>query len=127
MAVALLMSGAAMAATDHYVLRDGNHVHHMKITKVGDEVTLSTDVDYEPGADDQGKHACSADVSGEAKAVSATELVMKKQIPSEAHYCTLTVKLSNDGANIQQSEECKYFAAGQCHFDSNGKELIKVK
>ncbi|PPD28619.1 MAG: hypothetical protein CTY19_18475 [Methylomonas sp.] len=127
MAIALLVSGAASAATDHYVLRDGNHVRHLKVTTVADEVTVSADVDFEPAADEKGKQACSADISGEAKASSATELVLKKQIPGEAHYCSLNVQLSAEGAKIEQSKECNYFAAGNCHFNSDGKELVKVK
>jgi hypothetical protein len=127
LAIALLVSGAASAATDHYVLRDGNHVRHLKVTKVAGEVNISADVDFEPAADDKGKHACSADISGEAKAASATELLLKKQIPSEAHYCSLKVQLTPEGAKIEQSEECNYFAAGNCHFNTDGKELLKVK
>lgn len=127
MAITLLVSGTALAATDHYVLRDGSHVRHLKVTKVADEITVTADVDYEPTADEKGKQACSADISGEAKAASATELQVKKQIPGEAHYCSLKVQLSNDGAKIEQSEECNYFAAGNCHFNTDGKELIKVK
>ncbi|WAR44143.1 hypothetical protein [Methylomonas rapida] len=127
MAMALLISGTAVAATDHYVLRDGNHVYHMKITKVGEDIRVSADVDFEPSADEKGKHACSAEVSGEAKMVSETELVMKKQIPGETHYCSLKVQLTQDGAKIEQSDDCNYFAAGICHFTSDGKELLKVK
>ncbi|QPK63390.1 hypothetical protein IVG45_21750 [Methylomonas sp. LL1] len=127
MAVAMLISGAALAATDHYVLRDGNHVRHLKVTKVANDITVSADVDFEPTADDKGKHACSADVSGEAKAVSENELVVKKQIPGEARYCSLKVQLTPEGAKIEQSEECNYFAAGACHFNSDGKVLTKIK
>lgn len=127
MAAAMLISSTAWAATDHYVLRDGNHVHHLKVTNVGGEFTVSADVDFEPTAEEKGKHACSADVSGEAKSVAENELVMKKQIPGETRYCSLKVHLTPDGAKIEQSEECGYFAAGNCHFTSDGKELIKVK
>lgn len=125
--VALLISGAASAATDHYVLRDGSHVHHMKITKVGNDITVSADVDFEPTADEKGKHACSAEVSGDAKSVSENELVMKKQISGETRYCTLKVQLTQDGAKVEQSEDCSYFAAGICHFGTDDKELVKVK
>ena len=34
---ALLLSGSVIASTDHYILRDGNHVHHLKIKKLMDE------------------------------------------------------------------------------------------
>lgn len=127
LAAAMLISGAASAATDHYVLRDGAHVQHLKITKVGDDTTVTADVDFEPSAGEEGKRACSADISGEAKAINDKELVLKKQIEGEKRFCTLTIKLSGDGAKIEQSEDCNYFAAGICHFGSEGKELIKVK
>ena len=127
LAVSLLISGTAMAATDHYILRDGNHVQHMKITKTGDETNVSVDVDFEPGAEEAGKHACSADVAGEAKIINDNELLLKKQIPSEKRYCSLKIQLTPNGAKIEQSEDCTYFAAGICHFTSDGKELLKIK
>jgi len=127
MAVAMLVSGSAWALTDHFMLRDGNHVYHLKITGVGEAITVSADVDFEPTAEEKGKHACSATVSGDAKFVSDNELVMKKQISGETRYCTLNVKLTPNGAVVKQSEDCSYFAAGICHFDSEGKELVKFK
>ncbi len=127
MAVAMLISGTASAVTDHYVLRDGSHVQHLKITSLDGEITVSADVDFEPSADEQGKHACSAEVSGEAKAVSETELLMKKQVTGETRYCMLKIQLTPNGAKVEQSEDCTSFAAGICHFTSEGKELIKIK
>lgn len=127
MAAAMLISGSASALTDHFVLRDGSHVHHLKISGVGEQITVSADVDFEPAAEGEGKRACSAAVSGDAKFVSENELVMKTQVPGEAHYCSLTVKLTPNGAIVEQSADCNYFAAGICHFASDGKELIKVK
>lgn len=127
LAVAMMASGSAFAATDHYVLRDGSHVQHLKITKLGDDITLSVDVNFEPNAAETGKHACSADVSGEAKSTSENELVMKKRIEHETHFCTLKVQLTPNGAKIEQSEDCNYYAAGICHFGSDGKELLKIK
>jgi len=127
MAVVMLVSGAAFAGTDHYVLRDGNHVQHMKITNVGGEITVSSDVDFEPSAEEQGKNACSAEVSGEAKMVSETELLMKAQVSGEKRYCSLKVQLTPNGVKVEQSEDCISFAAGICHFSSEGKELLKVK
>lgn len=126
LAVAMLMSGSVFAATDHYLLRDGNHVHHMKITKLGDEISISTDVDFEPNANEKG-HACSAEVSGEAKMVAENELVMKKRIEHETNFCTLNIHLTPNGAKVEQSENCHYYAAGLCHFTSDGKELLKIK
>ena len=123
----LLISGTALAATDHYVLRDGSHVHHMKINTVGGDTTVSVDVDFEPNSAEPGKHACSADLSNEAKFVGENELTVRKQIPSEARYCTLQVHLTPNGAKIEQSEDCTYFAAGICHFASDGKELVRIK
>jgi hypothetical protein len=127
MAVVMLVSGTALAATDHYVLRDGNHVQHLKITNLSGEITVSADVDFEPSAAEEGKHACSAEVSGDAKAVSETELLMKAQVSGEKRYCELKVLLTPNGAKLEQSEDCKAFAAGICHFSSEGKELVKVK
>ena len=124
---ALLASGPAMAVTEHYLLRDGNHVHHLKITEIGDEITVGTDVDFEPNASEAGRAPCSAEVSGEAKRVAANELVLRKQIEGEARHCSLKIHLSPTGAKIEQSEDCNYFAAGLCHFESDGKELIKIK
>lgn len=127
LAAAMLVSGTAFAATDHYLLRDSNHVHHMKITKLGDEITVSADVDFEPNANEKGGHACSAEISGEAKSVSENELVMKKRIEHETHFCTLQIHLTPDGAKVEQSDDCHYYAAGLCHFGSDGKELLKIK
>lgn len=127
MAAAMLVSGSAFAVTDHYLLREGNHVHHLKITKLNDKITVSTDVDFEPNANETGAHACSAEVSGEAKSSGESELVMKKHIEGQADYCELKIKLSPTGAKIEQSEHCNHFAAGICHFSSDGKELLKIK
>ncbi|MGZ5001236.1 MAG: hypothetical protein ACXV7F_13130 [Methylomonas sp.] len=127
LASAMLVSSSAFAATDHYLLRDDNHVHHMKISTVGDEITVSTDVDFEPNANEKGGHACSAEVSGEAKKVADNELVMKKRIEHETNFCTLNIHLTPNGAKIDQSENCHYYAAGLCHFTSDGKELLKIK
>jgi hypothetical protein len=127
LAFAMLVSGSAFAATDHYLLRDNNHVYHMKITTVGDETTVSADVNFEPNTAEEGRAPCSAEVSGEAKKVGENELVMKKQIEGEAHYCSLKIQLTPNGAKVEQSKECGYFAAGLCHFDSDGKELVKIK
>jgi len=123
----MLLSGSAFALTDHYVLSDGKHVQHLKINTIGKQTTVYADVDFEPADSGETQHACTADISGEAKYVSENELVLKKQIPSERHFCTLTIKLSPTGAKIEQSEECNYFAAGLCHFNTEGKELPKVK
>ena len=51
----MLISGGAFAATDHYVLRDGNHAQHLKITKINDDITVSADVDFEPNANEAGQ------------------------------------------------------------------------
>lgn len=127
MAVALLASGSVFAATDHYILRDGNHVQHLKVTKLGNEYSVTADVDFEPNPDEVGKNACSAQVSGDAKAAGKNELVLKKHIEGEARSCTVKVHLTPNGAKLDQSEECNYFAAGICHFSSDGKELLKIK
>ncbi|WKJ90946.1 hypothetical protein QZJ86_02135 [Methylomonas montana] len=127
LAVAMLASGTVSAATDHYLLRDGNHVQHLKITTLGKEITASVDVDFEPNVDEAGKNACSADVSDEAKSVGENELVLKKHIEGEARSCSIKIHLTPNGAKLEQSEECGYFAAGICRFSSDGKELVKIK
>jgi hypothetical protein len=123
----LLLNGAAFASTDHYVLRDNSHVYHLKITKLADDIKVSADVDFEPNASEAGKRACSADVAGEAKIESENVLVMKRQMEGEAHYCTIKIQLTPTGAKLEQSKDCNYFAAGLCHFNTEGKELLKVK
>lgn len=125
--VALLVSTSALASTDHYIRRDGDHVQHLKITKIGNDINVKMDVDFEPNASETGKKSCSAEVSGDAKSTGDNEITMKEQIPGENHHCSLKIKLSNDGAKVEQSQECGYFAAGICHFDSDGKDLAKIK
>jgi hypothetical protein len=127
LAAAMLISGAAFAATDHYVLRDGNNVHHLKITKVNGEITVNADIDFEPNANEVNVKPCSADISGEAKMEKENVLVLKKHSESEANYCELTVNLTPNGAKVEQSKDCDNFVTGICHFSSNGKELVKVK
>lgn len=126
-AIVMLLSTAASAETDHYILRDGSHVQHLKITKTGEDIRITADVDFEPNSSEQGKHACSADISGEGKAVSDKEIVLKKQVDGERRYCLVNVKLTENGAILEQSEDCGYFVTGICHFSSNGKELLKIK
>jgi hypothetical protein len=127
LALAMLTSNAAFAATDHYVLRDGNHVYHMKITKLNSDIKVSADVDFEPAAGEEGKRPCSVDVSGEATSSGENELVMRKHIEGENRYCSLSIHLTPNGAKVEQSKDCGYYAAGICHFSSDGKELVKVK
>lgn len=124
---ALLISGSVLASTDHYVLRDGKHVHHLKITQLGEEVTISSDVDFEPNADEKGSKACSADIADEAKKTGENTFRLKKQSEGEASYCVLDIQLSATGAKIEQSEDCNNFVTGICHFSSDGKELLKIK
>jgi hypothetical protein len=127
LALAMLISSAAFATTDHYVLRDGNHVYHMKIRKLNDEIKVYADVDFEPTAAEKGNRPCSVDVSGEATNTGENELVMKTHIKGENRYCSLSIHLTPNGAKVEQSEDCSYYAAGICHFSSDGKELIKIK
>jgi hypothetical protein len=126
-AASLVFSGGAFAATDHYVLRDGNHVHHLKVTKIDDNIFVSADVDFEPNANETGSKACSGEVSGEAKSVAANELVFKKHSESEATFCELKIHLTPNGAKIEQSKDCDNFAPGICRFSTDGKELVKIK
>jgi hypothetical protein len=124
---ALLISGSVFAATDHYVLREGNHVHHLKITQLGEEITVTSDVDFEPNADEKDKKACSAEISGEGKSTEKGKITLKKHSEEDATYCVLDISLSDNGAKVEQSENCKNFVTGICHFTSEGKELVKVK
>jgi hypothetical protein len=124
---AMLFSGAAFSATDHYVLRDGNLVQHLKITKINDGITVSADVDFEPNANETGKTPCKGEVSGEAKSLGANELVLKKHAEGKAAFCELKVHLTANGAKVEQSKDCDNFSAGVCRFSTDGKELVKVK
>lgn len=125
--IALLTSSSVFAATDHYILRDGNHVQHLKITDLNNEVTVSADVNFEPNADEKGKHSCAADISGEAKVIDKNNIVLKKHAESGAHFCELKIQLSDTGAKIEQSKNCHDFATGICHFSTDGQELVKIK
>lgn len=125
--LALLFSGSVFAGAEHYLLRDGNHVYHLKVSKLANDTFVYADVDFEPSASEAGKKACSADISGEAKQVSENELVLKKHQDWDKSICTIQVHLTPNGAKVDQSEECKYFASGLCHFSSDGKELLKIK
>lgn len=127
LAIAMLFSGNVLATTEHYLLRDGNHVHHLKIHQFNNDVTVSADVDFEPNADEAGSYPCNAHVSGDAKLVAENELVLKKHSESSANYCELSIHLTPTGATVEQSSGCKDFAAGICHFSSDGKEMIKFK
>jgi hypothetical protein len=129
LSVAMLSCGNVVAATDHYLRRDGGHVQHLKITSVDGEVHAAMDVDFEPTPDEasKGLKPCSVDLQGEVKKTGETELVLKKQIPEEARYCTIDIKLSSDSAVTKQSDDCRYFLANFCKFDSEGKALLKIK
>ena len=124
--IAMLVSSSIFAGTEHYLLRDGNHVHHLKITEINKEYTVSADIDFEANANEKDKPACSASISGEAKA-DKDKLVLKKHSESEATYCELTIRVSETGAKVEQSKDCDNFAAGICHFSSDDKELVKIK
>lgn len=126
---AALLGNAAFASTDHYVRRDGLHVQHLKITKIGDEVKAAMDVDFEPSDAEaaRGVKPCSAEVEGEVRTISATELTFREQVPEERRYCEIHVTLSGDEARTSESKECAYFLANFCRFDSEGKPLLRVK
>lgn len=125
--IALLSTGTVNAATDHYVLRDGDYVRHLKVTKLNDDYTASVDVDFDSTAKEAGNAGCSETISGKAKSTGENELVLKKHSESEASFCELKIQLSPNGAKIEESKDCDNFAVGKCHFSSEGKELIKVK
>lgn len=125
--IAMLISGGAFAGTEHYVLRDGNHVQHLKVTDKNGEVTISTDVDFEANANEKDRPACSASLTDEAKRVDKDNLLVKKHSEVDASFCELKINLTDTGAKIEQSKDCENFATGLCHFSSDGKELVKVK
>ena len=119
-------SGSAFAVTDHYFLRDGNHVQHLKITQRKNDIRVSVDVDFEANEDETGKRSCSAEISGKAEFIKDNELFMKVHSQGQANYCKLNIKLSGNTATIKQSEHCDNFVRGICHFSTNGKKLVKV-
>lgn len=124
LSIALLVSGNVFAATDHYVLRDGDYVRHLKITKISDDYSVDADVDFESTGDSA---HCSEAISGKAKSVGENELIMKKRSESSANLCELKIKLGPNGAKIEESNDCETFTVGKCHFSSGDKELVKVK
>jgi len=126
MTIALLLSGNVFAATDHYVLRDGDYVRHLKVTKINDDYTVSANVDYDSTTKDGSTH-CSEAISGKAKSTGENELVLKKHSESEASFCELKIKLSPSGAKIEESKDCDTFTVSKCHYSSGDKELVKVK
>ncbi|WP_340123576.1 hypothetical protein [Methylobacter svalbardensis] len=125
LAIALLISGNVFAATDHYVLRDGDYVRHLKVIKINADYIVSADVDFESTAKEGSAH-CSQAVSGKATSTGENELVMKKHSSSAASSCELKIKLSPNGAKIEESKDCDTFTVDKCHFSSGNKELIKV-
>ena len=125
--LAMLISGSVVAATDHYILREGNHVHHLKVTKLKGEYKVTADVDFEPNADEKSKIACSSEIMGEAKSIGDNKLQLKKHSEGEANYCTLDIELTANGAKIEQSKDCDNFVSGICHFSTEGKEMMKIK
>jgi len=125
LAITMLISGNVFAATDHYVLRDGDTVRHLKVTKIpNDDYVVSADVDFDSAAE---KAHCSETVTGKAKSTGENELVLKKHSESEASFCELKIKLSPNGAKIEESKDCDNFTVKKCHFSSGDKELIKAQ
>ncbi|MFI3155933.1 MAG: hypothetical protein QX199_07225 [Methylococcaceae bacterium] len=127
LAMTMLISGNVSAATDHYVLRDGDYVRHLKVTKINDDYTINANVDFESTAQETSNVHCSEAISGKAKNTAENELVLKKHSESEASFCELKIQLSPNGAKIEESKDCDNFTVSKCHFSSDGKELIKVK
>ncbi|MGR9087192.1 MAG: hypothetical protein ACU841_08970 [Gammaproteobacteria bacterium] len=126
-AASLFFYDTAMAVTDHYLLREGNHVQHLKITRINDKIMASADVNFEANPDEPNAIPCSGEVSGDARMEGDNLLVFKQHSVSEANYCELRVELSENGAAIKQSKHCDNFVTGICRFSSNGKELVKIQ
>jgi hypothetical protein len=125
LAITMLISGNVFAATDHYVLRDGDTIRHLKVTKIpNDDYVVSADVDFDSAAE---KAHCSETITGKAKSTGENELVLKKHSESEASFCELKIKLSPNGAKIEESKDCDNFTVKRCHFSSGDKELIKAQ
>lgn len=125
LAITMLISGNVFAATDHYVLREGDTIRHLKVTKVpNDDYVVSADVDFDSAAE---KAHCSETITGKAKSTGENELVLKKHSESEASFCELKIKLSPNGAKIEESKDCDNFTVKRCHFSSGDKELIKAQ
>jgi hypothetical protein len=125
LAITMLISGNVFAATDHYVLRDGDTVRHLKVTKIpNDDYVVSADVDFDSAAE---KAHCSETITGKAKSTGENELLLKKHSESEASFCELKIKLSPNGAKIEESKDCDNFTVKKCHFSSGDKELIKAQ
>lgn len=122
-----MVSSSVYAGTEHYLRRDENHVQHLRVTRIGDDIKISMDVEFEPNNSEAGQKPCSAEVSGEAKSTGENEITLRKQIEGEAKHCTLKIQTSNNGAKVEQTPECSYYVTGICHFDSDGKELIKMQ
>jgi large subunit ribosomal protein L7/L12 len=51
---------------------------------------------------------------------------IKPDVPKSAAE-EMKKKLEAEGAKVEQSAECSYYVTGICHFDSDGKELTRVK
>jgi hypothetical protein len=125
LAITMLISGNVFAATDHYVLREGDTIRHLKVTKIpNDDYVVSADVDFDSAAE---KAHCSETITGKAKSTGENELVLKKHSESEASFCELKIKLSPNGAKIEESKDCDNFTVKRCHFSSGDKELIKAQ
>ena len=125
--LAMLVSGNVFAATDHYILRDGNHVYHLKVTEINQEITVHADIDYEPSANETDKKACSVSLSAEAKRTDKNTLILKKHSGIDASFCELKIHITDTGEKIDRSEDCDKFTTGLCRFTNDGKELVKVK
>ncbi len=125
--IALLVSSNVFAATDHYILRDGNHVYHLKVTEINKEITVNADIDFEPSANEKDKKPCSVSLSAEAKRTDKNTLVLKKHSEIDASVCELKIHLTDTGAKIERSADCDNFTTGSCHFSNDGKELLKIK
>lgn len=123
----LLMSGSVFATTDHYILRDGNHVQHLKIVKIGDELDVRMAVNFEPNENEKDAKICAAEIEGDAKMEGENKISLKKRSEGEAAYCTLDITLSATGAKVEQSKDCDNFATGICRFSSGGKEIPRIK
>jgi hypothetical protein len=123
-----LASINAFAVAEHYVRSQGGHVQHLKVNRLGNEIYVSMDVDFEPvGEVDEGKRPCSHRIDGVAQVVGENDLLLRKQAEGEAHYCELTIHLGSDEATVRQSKDCSYFLGTYCKFESEGSALKKVK
>jgi len=124
----MLVSGSALAATDHYVLRDGNHVQHLK--------------DYKNQWWDFSKrrrqflnrmptklaaNPVPAKFQVKPRVWLQTNWLWKSVLKAKRLFVSWRFILAQLVPRLKQSKDCDNFGSGYLPLLYNGKELIKVK